>query len=248
MPVVHDADPWVRPALGGRENSWRYGIDREGPGPQADLSFADFIDILNPLQHIPLLSSIYRAVTGDEIQPSAQIMGATLYGGPIGFAAATNLAIAQEVAGDTPGGLLIAALMGSDETQAPQDVAQLEGPQLEGAQLDGADDMPLPAGGEAAGAPSAHIEPRPWPPARWSEREPSFESPDWRQDWTARPRDTAPTTAAGAAALQVADAGPETTEPAPVAPAGETRSERRSDSPDEPWVGPATFWPFRRLG
>ena len=228
MPVVHDADPWVRPALGGRETSWRYGIDREGPGPQAELSFADFVDILNPLQHIPLVSSLYRAVTGDEIQPSAQIMGATLYGGPIGFAAATNLAIVQEAAGDSPGGLLIAALMDGDEAPAPQTIAQ----------LDGADDMPLPAGGaggEGAGTSSAQIESRPWPPTRWSDREAPAHPPGWRQDWQARARDTAPTTAADAAALQ-------------FAAAGETRSDRRSDSRVEPWVGPATFRPFRRVG
>jgi hypothetical protein len=239
MPVVHDADPWVRPALGGRENSWGYGIDRDGPGPEADLSFADLVDILNPLQHVPLLSSLYRAVTGDEIQPSAQIMGATLYGGPIGFAAATNLAIVQQAAGDTPGGLLIAALMGEDETQEPQDLAQFDG-----AQLDGDDDMPLPAGGEGAGTVSAQVEPGPWPPGRWSDRDPLIESPAWRQDWQARPRDTAPATAADAAALQVADPGPVKSELAAVTDG----SEQPTASPDSLWSAGAAFRPFRRVG
>ena len=244
MPVVHDADPWVRPALGGRESSWSYGIDRDGPGPQADLSFADLVDVLNPFQHVPLVSSLYRAVTGDEIQPSARIMGATLYGGPIGFAAATNLAIVQQAAGDSPGDLLIAALTGDGEAPAPENVAQLDGPEMPGAHLDGAETMPLPAGGHEAGAVAAQIDPRPWPPSRWSDRELPFESPGWRQDWQARPRDTAPTTATDAVALQVADAAPA----GGGHVTGTDSGEQTAASPDDSWAAPATFRPFRRFG
>ena len=60
------------------------------------------------------------------------------------------VAIVQEAAGNTPGGLMIAALMGEEETQGLQDLAQSDG-----TQLDGADDMPLPAGGDGAGTVSA---------------------------------------------------------------------------------------------
>ena len=31
------------------------------------LSFGDFLEIINPLQHIPVVSTLYRMVTGDEI-------------------------------------------------------------------------------------------------------------------------------------------------------------------------------------
>ncbi len=48
------------------------------------LSFWDFLDIINPLQHIPVISTLYRSITGDEIDPAAKIAGGTLYGGPIG--------------------------------------------------------------------------------------------------------------------------------------------------------------------
>ncbi|MEC7538792.1 MAG: hypothetical protein VYB59_16055, partial [Pseudomonadota bacterium] len=53
-----------------------------GPG------LADLIDMINPLQHIPVVSSIYRAITGDEISPAARLAGGALFGGPIGFAGA----------------------------------------------------------------------------------------------------------------------------------------------------------------
>jgi len=52
------------------------------------LSFGDFIDAVNPLQHIPIISSIYRKVSGDEIADAPKFVGAALYGGPVGLIAA----------------------------------------------------------------------------------------------------------------------------------------------------------------
>ena len=51
------------------------------------LTFWDFLDIINPLQHIPIVSTLYRSITGDEIDPAAKVAGGTLYGGPIGAVA-----------------------------------------------------------------------------------------------------------------------------------------------------------------
>jgi hypothetical protein len=56
-------------------------------------SFADFIDLINPLQHIPVISTIYRAITGDEIGAVPRILGDTLFGGPTGLL----MAVANEV-------------------------------------------------------------------------------------------------------------------------------------------------------
>ncbi|MQX35342.1 hypothetical protein [Roseospira navarrensis] len=44
-------------------------------------SFWDVLDIFNPLQHIPLVSTLYRELTGDEIGGFARIAGGALYGG-----------------------------------------------------------------------------------------------------------------------------------------------------------------------
>ena len=48
------------------------------------MSFLDLLDVINPLQHLPLISTLYRSVTGDEIDPASKLMGSTLYWGPIG--------------------------------------------------------------------------------------------------------------------------------------------------------------------
>ena len=49
-------------------------------------TFGDIIDIINPLQHIPIISSIYRKITGDTIAPAMRVAGGALFGGPIGAA------------------------------------------------------------------------------------------------------------------------------------------------------------------
>jgi len=49
------------------------------------ITFADLLDIINPLQHIPVISTIYRAITGDEIGLGSRLVGGALFGGPAGF-------------------------------------------------------------------------------------------------------------------------------------------------------------------
>lgn len=75
---------------------------------QQSLSFADLIDIINPLQHIPVVSNIYRAITGDEISAPARVAGSTLFFGPIGAATAVaNLAV-EGLTGQDIGGHVVA--------------------------------------------------------------------------------------------------------------------------------------------
>jgi len=47
-------------------------------------SFWDILDVINPLQHIPVISTIYRKITGDEMGYAARIAGDTLYSGLFG--------------------------------------------------------------------------------------------------------------------------------------------------------------------
>jgi hypothetical protein len=47
-------------------------------------TFGDIIDIVNPLQHIPIINNIYRKISGDTIAPAMKIAGGALFGGPIG--------------------------------------------------------------------------------------------------------------------------------------------------------------------
>ncbi|HEY1632771.1 MAG TPA: hypothetical protein VGF56_15750 [Rhizomicrobium sp.] len=46
----------------------------------------DVLDVINPLQHLPVVGTIYRAITGDKIGDVEKIAGDTLYGGPLGLA------------------------------------------------------------------------------------------------------------------------------------------------------------------
>ncbi|MDF3024026.1 MAG: hypothetical protein K0R10_1387 [Alphaproteobacteria bacterium] len=66
------------------------------------LSFLGAIlDIINPLQHIPVISTIYRNITGDEISPMARVAGDALYGGPIGAAVGlANVAVEHKTGKD----------------------------------------------------------------------------------------------------------------------------------------------------
>lgn len=49
-------------------------------------SFKDVLDTINPLQHLPIISTIYRELTGDQPGAVSRVLGGALYGGPIGLA------------------------------------------------------------------------------------------------------------------------------------------------------------------
>lgn len=57
----------------------------ETPAADQEFSFWDFLDVINPLQHIPVVSTIYREITGDTMGNVARIAGDALYGGPLGL-------------------------------------------------------------------------------------------------------------------------------------------------------------------
>ncbi len=64
-------------------------------------SFADMLDIINPLQHIPGISTAYRGLTGDTISSGARLAGGALFGGPIGLVASlASLIFEQETGAD----------------------------------------------------------------------------------------------------------------------------------------------------
>lgn len=77
-----------------------------------DGSFADFIDIINPLQHIPIVSTFYRSMTGDSIGGPARILGGLLFGGPVGMVAGIGSTVVAEVTGSDPGSAILALLTG----------------------------------------------------------------------------------------------------------------------------------------
>ena len=123
MSEVGDFDPFIRPRIGeiaaAREEAARRGGE--------DISFGDFIDLINPLHHLPVIGPLYREITGDEIKPAAQILGGFLYGGPVGLVTSVSHAIAEEATGKDVTGHVLAALFGEDDetvAAAPQTTAQ----------------------------------------------------------------------------------------------------------------------------
>jgi hypothetical protein len=54
--------------------------------PQESGFFHHLLDVINPLQHLPVIGILYRAITGEHIGPVEKVMGDTLYGGLWGAA------------------------------------------------------------------------------------------------------------------------------------------------------------------
>jgi hypothetical protein len=135
-----------------------------------DLSFWDVLDIVNPLQHIPIVGSVYRAVTGDEIKPAMQIGGDILYGGVIGGMASIANAVLQEASGKDLGGHIMAGLGFGDEggKNAPVQVAAAASPQApaQTAQMSATQAPPTAAAAQqqASARPTASAAPPPPPP------------------------------------------------------------------------------------
>lgn len=102
--------------------------DIETGAGETHMGFFDFIlgviDVINPLQHIPIVSTIYRELTGDEISPAARLAGDALYGGPIGAAVAMADIVIEDGTGKDLGGNVMAMVMGDEHEDAPVMLAQ----------------------------------------------------------------------------------------------------------------------------
>lgn len=89
------------------------------PEEDDNYDFYDVLDIINPLQHIPLVSTLYRGISGDEIKPAARIIGGTIYGGPVGAVSSTvNVVIEHETGRDLAGNAI--AMFAGDTIQQPE--------------------------------------------------------------------------------------------------------------------------------
>ncbi|KAA0574156.1 hypothetical protein FZ983_28285 [Azospirillum sp. B21] len=122
---------------------------------QGDMSFWDFLDIINPLQHIPIVSTVYREITGDTIQPSMRVMGDILYGGVIGGMASIANAVIEQSTGKDVGDTVMASLGfgDGDHPATPTAVADASGgPAKSGSPADPSGKQPSKA---AEGAPPA---------------------------------------------------------------------------------------------
>jgi hypothetical protein len=85
-------------------------------GADGKFGWDDFLDVINPLQHIPIISQIYRAVTGDQINGAAELIGAFPLGplGLLGMAGAIVDLAVKDTTGKDIGSNVEAMIFGND--------------------------------------------------------------------------------------------------------------------------------------
>ncbi len=71
------------------------------PASDQASGFGDLLDAVNPLQHLPVVSSLYREASGDGIGLPARLAGGFLFGGPWGLLGSAALAAFEGITGDT---------------------------------------------------------------------------------------------------------------------------------------------------
>ncbi len=82
------------------------------------LTFGDALQAINPLQQLPIIGDIYRAVTGATIEPAARVVGGILFGGIFGGISAVANAVIEATSGKDLGGQLI-AMVAPDKNAPP---------------------------------------------------------------------------------------------------------------------------------
>jgi len=60
-----------------------------------DFGFADLLDIINPLQHLPIVATIYRNMTGDRLGMAPRVIGGALWGRIGGFVSGVINAVVE---------------------------------------------------------------------------------------------------------------------------------------------------------
>src|SRR4051812_12507140 len=76
------------------------------------LSFDDVVDIVNPLQHLPIISTLYQHYANDPINTFPKIAGDTLYGGPLGLLSSVADTAFEKITGKSFGDTVLAWVTG----------------------------------------------------------------------------------------------------------------------------------------
>ncbi|MDY0881940.1 hypothetical protein ACFPL7_20340 [Dongia soli] len=86
-------------------------------GEDGKFGWDDFVDLINPLQHIPGINAIYRELTGDQIHGAAELLGAMPFGPLSTLGAIANIAV-KSTTGRDIGGNVLAMIIGDDKSPA----------------------------------------------------------------------------------------------------------------------------------
>lgn len=79
--------------------------------------FHHLLDVVNPLQHLPVIGTIYRAITGDRIGAIEKIAGDTLYGGLWGAVSSIADVAFEDITGKSFEDTAFAWIKGEEETE-----------------------------------------------------------------------------------------------------------------------------------
>ncbi len=85
------------------------------------------LDSVNPLQHIPGVSTIYQKTTGDGSSAVANMAGGFLFGGPIGMAAGAAKSFLELMTGQDLGDHAMALFGGQTESEGLTHIAHEQG-------------------------------------------------------------------------------------------------------------------------
>lgn len=83
-----------------------------------DFGFADLIDVINPLQHLPIIATIYRNLSGDQIGMGARVIGGALWGRIGGFVAGIVNSVVEWFTGKDIGDHVYGAIWGKPDANA----------------------------------------------------------------------------------------------------------------------------------
>ena len=101
------------------------GVTESSAPKHEPFGFGDLIDMVNPLHHIPVVGSVYRELTGDEIRPIGNIIGGAAFGGPMGLATGLINAVVEGETGKQVEEHAMAFVLGRDDDEAaPSIVAE----------------------------------------------------------------------------------------------------------------------------
>ncbi|HEX4272757.1 MAG TPA: hypothetical protein VHZ32_15285 [Rhizomicrobium sp.] len=119
-------------------------------GNQDEGFFHHLLDVVNPLQHLPVIGTIYRAITGEHIGAVEKIAGDTLYGGLWGAVSSVADVAFEGVTGKSVEDTVLGWLKGDSNTG----IAKISAPTIQVAQsLPSSDTPALPSTSVATNPP-----------------------------------------------------------------------------------------------
>lgn len=98
--------------------------DKPSTASDWDFSFHNLLDIINPLQHLPVIGTLYRAITGDKMGTVEKIAGDTLYGGLWGAIGSLADTAFEAITGKDFGATMLALVTDRPDADKPVALAQ----------------------------------------------------------------------------------------------------------------------------